>query len=211
MKWYDISMPITETMQVYKDRDANRPKLTADRSHDRDGICETRLQINLHTGTHLDAPLHMVDGGETIDSFPLSLSWLAATVLDLTGVRGAILPEHLKEDQIVPGQALLLQTQNSHSDRFQKDYVYLSAAAAKTIARIRPALIGIDALGIERSQEGHPTHKTLFAADVWVLEGLRLAKVKAGSGYDLHLLPLLLPGKEASPVRAVLSQQEKDL
>ena len=208
MKWFDITMPIEADMQVYKNRQQNKPVISVDRSHELDRICEHRLEINLHTGTHLDAPLHVLPDGMTIDSFPLELSRLPCTVIDLTDVRGGIMPADLPLQQIRPGSAVLIKTQNSYIDQFDPDYVFLTDEAARAAADQRPALIGIDALGIERGQPGHPTHKALFKENIWILEDLRLAAVDAGSDYFLNILPLNIKGKEASPVRAVLQWQE---
>ena len=211
MKWFDITMPIEADMQVYKNRQQNRPKISVDRSHAHDGICEHRLEINLHTGTHLDAPLHVLPDGISIDFFPLELSQLPCTVIDLTDVCGGIMLTDLPLEQIRQDSAVLIKTRNSYTDQFDPDYVFLTAEAARAAAKRRPALIGIDALGIERGQPGHPTHKALFKENIWILEGLRMADIKAGHGYVLNILPLNIKGKEASPVRAVLQQEKESI
>ncbi len=209
MKWMDISMPMHKTMQVYKNRDANRFRLTADRTHAQDHICENRMEINLHTGTHLDAPLHVIDGGNTISTFPLDLSQLPCQVLDLSGLRGSIKVKDLDLKAIRPGGAVLLKTDNSLTDAFDPEYVFLSIEGAAALADTGVRLVGTDALGIERGQPGHPTHRALMTRGVWILEGLRLAHTVAGTGWTLHVLPLNIVGAEASPVRAVLSRDDE--
>lgn len=200
-------MPLQHDMQVYKNREVNRPRLTDDRTHEDDKICEHRLEINLHTGTHLDASLHVLPDGKTIDAFPLQLSLLPVCLLDLTSVKGPIMPVDIMHADIPTGCALLLKTKNSLSDDFDPEFVYLSKEAAALIAEKKPALVGIDSLGIERGQPGHPTHKALFKQDIWILEGLRLAEVNPEKAYNLHILPLNIKDAEASPVRAVLSER----
>ena len=68
--------------------------------------------------------------------------------------------------------------------------------------------VGIDALGIERNQPGHPTHKILLGAGIVILEGLRLKGVPEGD-YFLAAPPLKLNGYEAAPVRAALIKWDK--
>lgn len=63
--------------------------------------------------------------------------------------------------------------------------------------------VGIDSLGIERSQEGHPTHKTLFNNSIIIVEGLRLKEVVEGE-YFMVIAPLKLEGTDGSPARALL-------
>ncbi|MNG35511.1 Kynurenine formamidase [compost metagenome] len=63
--------------------------------------------------------------------------------------------------------------------------------------------IGVDGLGIERSQQGYPTHRQLFRNNIIIVEGLRLKAVQPGT-YFLVVAPLKLIGVEAAPARAVL-------
>lgn len=205
MELYDLTMPMTPEMPVYKNREANRPSITRDRCHETDSIQESRFNINVHTGTHLDAPLHILPGGAAIETYPLERLQVACQVVDLSGAGRAINTAAFAGLDFCRDTAVLLKTANSNVDRFEQDYCYLTAAGAVYLAEKQLFLVGIDALGIERGQLGHPTHKALFASGAWILEGLRLQAVAAGN-YTLHLLPLLVPGAEASPVRAVLTR-----
>lgn len=65
--------------------------------------------------------------------------------------------------------------------------------------------MSIDALGVERAQEGHPTHKTLFAHDIIVIEGLTFKEVETGT-YFIVVAPLKLMDTDASPARVLLFQ-----
>lgn len=205
MEIYDLTMPMTPEMPVYKNRAANRPSITRDRCHETDSIQESRFNINVHTGTHLDAPLHILPAGAAIEAYPLERLQVACQVVDLSEAGRAIDATAFAGLNLRRDTAVLLKTVNSYVDRFEQDYCYLTAAGAAYLAEKQLFLVGIDALGIERGQPGHPTHKALFASDAWILEGLRLQAVAAGN-YTLHLLPLLVPGAEASPVRAVLTR-----
>lgn len=83
------------------------------------------------------------------------------------------------------------------------DFVYVAQDAAELLAACGVHGVGIDALGIERSQPGHPTHKTLFDKDIIVIEGLRLEDVPQGQ-YLLFALPMPLVGLDAAPARVLL-------
>ncbi|MCZ8513654.1 cyclase family protein [Paenibacillus filicis] len=202
-KLYDISTAIRPDMQVWKDNAAVRPTFENTSNHQTGQTYGTRIGIDAHTGTHLDAPLHMLDGGATIDTIPLQDLVGTARVLDLTRVVDAVTAEDLKPHAIQPGEWILLKTRNSFTDRWDDGFVFLRADGAAYLAELGIKGVGTDALGIERSQEGYPTHRTLMRAGVLILEGLRLADVPPGS-YFFVLAPLKLEGIEAAPARAFL-------
>ena len=84
--------------------------------------------------------------------------------------------------------------------------MYLEASGAAYLAEKKVKAVGIDYLGIEHSQPGHPTHENLLNADIVVIEGLRLHHVQPGS-YFFVCLPLNMIGTEAAPARAILMEK----
>ena len=95
---------------------------------------------------------------------------------------------------------------NKHENLFREDYVALTDKAAKYLVKKGIDLVGIDYLSIALFKETRPVHETLLSADVGVVEGLNLRGVSEGE-YELFVLPLLVPGKEASPARAILIER----
>ncbi len=203
MRILDISMTIHPEMMVYKNRDENRPVFTVTRDHSGGSAYETRVTLNLHTGTHLDAPLHILENGSTIDQMALDRLVTKCRVLDLSHVEDRITEQDLAGQPIEADDFVLLKTRNSQSETFEYDFVYLEESGARYLRDCKVRGVGIDALGIERGQPGHLTHRILMEAGIIILEGLRLAHADAGQ-YTLIALPLKLKGLEASLVRAVL-------
>lgn len=199
----DISMPITHSMPVYKGRDFKRPILSIDSDFSTGTAYETRLELNLHTGTHLDTPLHMVPGGYTLENVELSKVITGCKVLDLTDVEEKITDTDLSKFTINEGDFILLKTRNSYEDILETEFVYLDKSGANYLTKLKIKGVGIDALGIERNQPDHETHINLFTSDIMILEGLRLKDVEEGE-YLLSAAPILIPGAEAAPVRAYL-------
>lgn len=200
---HDISMQISSDMTVYKNRDENRPVVETVRSFEDSDAFESRLSMNLHTGTHIDMPLHMLEGGDTADNLDISRLITPCKVLELTGVEDRITSEHLKGKDISSGDFIIFKTVNSYSEEFNPEFIYLSHDAAVYLAQKGISGVGIDSLGIERAQSGHPTHKELLKNGIIILEGLRLKEVPEGE-YTLVALPLNIKGAEATPVRAIL-------
>lgn len=205
MRHIDVSMEISEDMMVYKDRDEKRPKKEMIAKYSERQMNESRMRIDLHTGTHIDAPFHMIDGGETIESIEIQSLIGKAKVLDLTDVEDGITSGNLEEKDISEGDFLLFKTKNSFSEKFDYDFIYLTEDGAAYLKNIRIRGVGTDALGIERSQPGHETHKILLGNGIVIIEGLRLNHVDEGE-YMMYALPLKIKGGDGAPARVVLSE-----
>jgi len=200
MKLYDVTAPIYEGMAVYKNKVEKQPKITTvTNGH----VTESRICLDVHTGTHVDAPLHMINEGNTIETIPLDKLIRPCKVFDLSKIEEKIKEDDLKDLSIETNDFVLFKTQNSFDEGFHFEFIYVAECAANFLAKRQISGIGIDALGIERAQEGHPTHRTLMGANVIIIEGLRLKDVPEGE-YFMVAAPLKIQGTDASPARVVL-------
>lgn len=203
MKFYDVTAEVYEGMPVYKNKEEKQPKFqTVTNGH----VTETRLSLDLHTGTHVDAPLHMINDGETMETIPLERLVRPVKLFDLTHVNDGITKEDIVDLPIEKGDFVLFKTSNSFDEEFNFEFIYVKEDAARYLAEKGIDGVGIDSLGIERAQEGHPTHRTLFQNDIIVMEGLRLKDVEAGQ-YFMVAAPLKVIGTDASPARVLLFEQ----
>jgi len=191
MKIFDISWPITNGMQEYKDRKS--VKLTQTSTIETDGSCSFELCMNNHTGTHVDGPSHMLPTGKNLAELGLDKLIGSAQVLDFTQCIEKITADDLKNVTLPTDQIILFQTRNS----------FRSVDKRFDLVEKKVKAVGIDYLGIERDQRGHPTHKALLQKDIPIIEGLRLGDVQSGQ-YMLYCLPLLIEGVDSAPARAVL-------
>lgn len=202
-KLYDISMMIEPGMQVYKNKEDKKPQFINASNFETGKTHETRIYMDAHCGTHLDAPLHMIRDGATIETIPLEQLVGPARVLDLTHVQDSIGREDLEPFGLQPGEWILLKTRNSLSDEFDFEFVYLNESGAIYAKELGLRGIGTDGLGIERAQPDYGTHRTLLNANILIVEGLRLKDVPAGN-YFMVIAPLKLTGIDAAPARAFL-------
>ncbi len=203
MKVYDISMTVTPDIITYNNNEVNKPIFENQANFDNSSHYETKVTTNLHTGTHIDAPLHMIEGGATIESYDISRFITPCRVLDLTHVTGMIHKADLEPFDVQSGEFLLFKTKNSWETEFNFEFISLGDDGAVYLAEIGIEGAGTDALGIERGQSDHMTHKSLLGKGVIIIEGLRLKEVPEGA-YQLIALPVKLAGVEAAPTRAVL-------
>jgi arylformamidase len=200
---YDVSMLIHEDIQVYKNKEEKKPIFKTQANHEDDQVHETQLTFNLHTGTHVDFPLHMIAKGKTSDTEEITNLIGSCKVLDMTKVKTSIGKEELEKHQIEEDDFLFFKTRNSNFETFLPDFVYLSEEGAKYLNSLKIRGVGTDGLGIERNQKEHPTHKILLENDIIIIEGLRLKDVPEKS-YDMVCLPLKIKGVEALPARVIL-------
>jgi len=210
MQIHDISMQISPDMPVYKGREEKRPRFKTVATHQDGSAHETEITLNLHTGTHLDAPLHMLAEGSDISYLDGKELIAPCQVFDLTSVEDKITATDLADLELKPNHYYLLKTRNSEPDFLNKhpeEFIYLAESGAEVIAAASPIGVGIDSLGIERAQPEHPTHKTLLGNGIIIIEGLRLQEIEAGD-YKLILAPLKIAGVEGAPARAFLLEED---
>jgi arylformamidase len=200
---YDISMTIEENMGVYKNIEEKRPVIKFDRKMPKDSINESSMCMNLHTGTHIDAPYHVDDLGDTIDAIDLTKLITMCRVLDLTNVNDGITRENLVDKKIKPEEFLLLKTRNSFTEEFDPNFVYVKKSGAEYLAEKGVIGVAIDSFGIERAQPEHETHKILFNKGITIIEGVRLKEIEEGE-YFMCALPLKIKGVDGAPARIVL-------
>lgn len=169
----------------------------------------SRWSMSAHTGTHVDARMHFVPGGWTMEDLDLARCVGPCRVVDLTGIAGRIGRADLEGSGVAGTARLLLKTRNSverllERGEFEEDYVAISREAAEYLVEIGVETVGVDYLSVEPyGDEEFPTHHALLGADVVLLEGLDLAEVEPGE-YLLACLPLKLEGADGAPARAVL-------
>ena len=200
MKMYDVTGTIYEGMTVYKNKPEKQPKLNQVTNG---YVTETRLELDVHSGTHIDAPLHMVVKGDTFETIPMENLVGQCKVFDLTDVEDGISKKDLEKFEIIKDDFILLKTKNSFEDTFNFDFIYLAQDGAEYLSELGVRGVGIDTLGIERSQEGHPTHKTLFTNNIIIIEGLRLKEIEQRE-YFMVAAPLKLVGTDGAPARVLL-------
>ncbi|MGD9629472.1 MAG: cyclase family protein [Pyrinomonadaceae bacterium] len=208
MAIYDVTVAISESVPIY-DGD---PKVKIDTFA---SIAEgsaanvSNVCFGAHTGTHVDAPNHFIDGTRRVDQLDIEKLIGRCIVVEVPGDVVAIEPEHLPDLSGV--ERIVFKTRNSEfwntpEDGFRTDFTYITPATAKALADTGIKLVGIDYLSIEApGAEGHPVHITLLEKEIVILEGLDLREIAAGE-YELICLPLKYTGGtgDGAPARTIL-------
>lgn len=196
MEIIDISVPIRTGMIIYPgDPEVRLERVKAIADGESANI--SKLDFGVHTGTHVDAPSHFIDGAAGAEALPLDA---------LNGPCEVVAMDSLDESAVaaVPAgtERVLFKTPNSElwaQDSFPDEFERLDGAAATALVERGVRLVGVDFLSVGDED----AHHVLLAAGVVPVEGLDLRGVEPGS-YELHCLPLLLVGSDGAPARAIL-------
>jgi arylformamidase len=169
----------------------------------------SRMDMGVHTGTHVDAPLHFISGGKPVDLLSLRMLTGRAYVLHLNDSIELITAAVLEKAEIPPRtRRLLFRTRNSKiwakgENGFKEDFVGISSDAAELLVKRGVKLVGVDYLSVAPYHASRPTHEILLKAGIVVVEGLNLCEISQGR-YTLYCLPLKLEGSDGAPARAIL-------
>lgn len=207
-QWIDISVGLHDGMVHFPD---NPPiQIGFVKAIDKGDVCNvSKISMGVHSGTHMDAPLHFLQDGRSIDTMPLSATIGRARVIEILDTESIKVAE-IEPYHIQMGERILFKTINSthywQTDVFEKNFVFISKEAAEYLGKVRIQTVGVDYLSVGSYFKGSPeTHRALLGAGVWIIEGLNLAPVAAGE-YELICLPLKIIGSEGAPARAILKK-----
>ena len=204
--WIDISVPLHKGMAHWPDNPPFEIERVLDQKRG-DVATVSKISLGVHTGTHMDAPLHFFEDGISIDQMPLTATIGQARVIEIHDPE-SIKPAELEQHNIQKDERILFKTRNStqnwQTDEFVKDFVYISHEAAEYLAKIQIQTVGMDYLSVGGFyKDGPETHRALLGAHIWIIEGLNLSAVQPGN-YELVCLPVKLEGAEGASARAVL-------
>jgi kynurenine formamidase/threonine dehydrogenase-like Zn-dependent dehydrogenase len=203
--WIDVTVPIQHEMVHYPGDPAVELRVTKhlDRG---DPATVSHLSLGVHTGTHVDAPVHFIGGAAGVDEFSIESMTGPARIIEIRD-KEICTAKDLAPFDISAGERVLLRTSNStrcwNVDTFVEDYAHIDISAAKFLAERRVRMVGIDYLSIGRGEDGPEVHRILLAAGVVIVEGLNLSNISPGR-YDVICLPLRILGGDGAPARVAL-------
>lgn len=208
MRIVDLSHPITEDMPVWPGSPA--PVFSPLGTIASDGFAEQLVALGSHTGTHLDAPAHMIEGGRTLDSF--DAAWFCGkgglVDLDMHDGHPVRRDELLRYQQLFEeSDYLLLRTGWSRywgMPGYFYRYPVLDPDTASWIAMFSLKGVGIDAPSFDiPDSRDYPVHKAFLGQDTLLVENLSSLDLLPEAGFMFCVFPPRIVRAEASPVRAV--------
>ncbi|HEX9249108.1 MAG TPA: cyclase family protein [Gemmatimonadaceae bacterium] len=174
-----------------------------------DGFTLSAYSMGAHSGTHIDAPMHFVRDGASIEQLSLASLIGPARVIDIPDEVQSINAAELNRHEWRGAPRVIFRTRSSlrgwmASSTFHRDFAYIAPDAAQLLADAGVQLVGVDYISAEQFGAPAPrTHQILLGKGIPIVEGLALGTVRAGD-YDLIVLPIKVAGHEGAPARAIL-------
>ena len=210
MPIYDVTVPVSNELPTWPTDPG--VEISDYRSFSAgDGVNVSTLNLGAHTGTHVDAPAHFIEGAAKVESLSLDALIGDALVIEVPEEFQAIDIAFVQKHFLAGTERVLFKTRNSAfwsepEPQFHTDFSYLDLPAAKWLVEQGIKLVGIDYLSIEEyDSPKHETHLALLSYGVVILEGLNLTDIPGGK-YELICLPLRLRNSkgDGAPARVVL-------
>lgn len=208
----DLSHTIIQDMPVFPGDP--KPQIIKFSDVREKGYGLSKIILGSHTGTHIDAPSHMIPDGATLDEIPLEKLMGEALVADLTQINlgEEIKSTHLQKHDVKEGEILLLCTSTSSrwGDKgILTNYPHLSLEAADWLIDRKVKAFGVDCMSIEKyGEKGHPVHDRLLSNKIPIIENLANLDLVKGLRIFFICLPLKLKGTDGAPARALAIEFE---
>ena len=174
-----------------------------------DGLTLSKYDLGAHSGTHIDAPMHFIKDGASIDAVKIQSLIGPARVIVIADSVQAITAAELNRHEWKGAERILFRTRSSShgwmdSAQFHRDFAYVAGDAAELMAAAGVKLVGIDYISAEQFAAPAPlAHRALLGKGIPIVEGLDLRNAPAGD-YDLIILPIKVAAHEGAPARAIL-------
>ena len=208
MKIIDLTHTIEARMPVYPH--TVPPRIEPALSLEQDGYRETSLNVWSHTGTHIDAPSHLLAAGASLDQLPIQQFFGLALKLEVSGFAGREIPLDFVQafaDKLKTCEFLVLHSgweQKWGEDGYFHGYPTLSREAAEYLAGFSLQGLGLDMISADApGRDDLPIHRALLSQGMIIVENLCGLDQVLGDLFLLCVLPLKYADADGSPIRAV--------
>lgn len=208
MRIIDLTHQVAPDMPVYPGTE--QPVFITACSIEDDGFLENRITMYSHTGTHVDAPAHLLKNHKTLDLFGIDHFHGPALRLDFENLASGLIDipelEPHRED-INKIDYLLIHTGWSRhwgAEEYYSGYVVLSIEAAQWLTQFNLKGIGLDTISADPADtEDYPVHKAFLQEDIIIIENLNNLRSLPYSNFNFSCFPIKFKNADGSPVRAV--------
>lgn len=204
MKYIDLTHTFVDNMPAFPgDPVTTLKQMTTIEQH---GYIDHQLKTMMHVGTHMDAPLHMLEGGKYMSEIPVDHFMGPGVLLDARNTE-VIDRDLLKGISIAQGSVVLALTgmeKKYKTPSYDTDYPPLTESFAHALVEARVSILGLDFINPDKPKdELYPVHKILLSEEILIIENLmNLESLVGVHNFEIYAFPMKLHA-EAAPVRVV--------
>lgn len=204
--YIDLTHEISSQMPYYPGTPA--PSLRRLCSIEDSGYTELEIAINTHTGTHIDAPAHIIPNGLNLNDFEISRFTGTAICIDCTSldeIGAEMISQSIESSRSVEFIVLKTGWSNKWGDKsYFEGFPVLTEAAARFIAAKKIKVVCMDVISADKIKDTHlPVHNILLGSGVMIAENLNIPdNLPVGTAFDIYLIPLKIKEADGSPLRA---------
>jgi kynurenine formamidase len=207
MKIIDLTHTFTDNMPVYPGDPESSLKQTA--HIEKDTYNDHQLSTLMHVGTHMDAPLHMIPNGKTMDQIDPERFFGKGVLINAKGK--SKIDEELVEDISIPDNSIVIVytgfSEQYRTASYYENIPFMTEEFANKMLEHKVKIVGMDILGPDKDQPW-PTHKILLGNEILIIENLtNLDKLEEVSNFEVIALPAKLQA-DAAPVRVIAKIQD---
>ncbi|MBK5251721.1 MAG: cyclase family protein [Peptostreptococcaceae bacterium] len=209
MKIFDLTHLIEPDMPVFPGTEP--PEIIKANTIEKDGFEEKILKMYSHTGTHMDAPAHLLRNGKTLDRYDAEHFFGKAFVIDSSGAAGGIIEKNSlkeRENEIREADYVLFHTDWSRywgEDEYYDNFPCLDIDAAMYLASFSLKGVGFDTISADPVEDLLLTnHRIILGKGMVIVENLKdLDRLIGEDIFWFSCMPLKTINADGSPVRAI--------
>ena len=203
MTLYDLTIEMSTQTTVFP----GDPKVQIDTLCDvakGDNFTLKHFHFGNHTGTHIDFPAHIIEGGQQSQDYPIDYLRGNGKIIEIAD-DNHVCANHIKAADIKQGDIVFFKTSNTrkalHKGCFNPNFVAIEKEAAMALVAIGVKIVGIDYLSVDKFEdELLATHHALLSHNVLVVENVKLDQIPAGN-YHINISPIRFSHADGLPVR----------
>lgn len=200
MKFVDLSVVVNEETPAYP----GDPRIEIETLGEfgKDGYNDHKVCFGIHSsGTHIDAPNHMIDGGKTLDQVPLDQFIGHGKLVEIKDKKFDLAA--VKQSSIGEGDIVLFHTGISdiyHKPEYYSDRPAMNEEIANDLVEKKIKMIGLDMCSPDK--EPFPVHRILLSAGILIIENLTNLDKLVGKEFTVYTLPIKL-ALDGAPARVI--------
>ncbi|MGE4317643.1 MAG: cyclase family protein [Deferribacterales bacterium] len=213
MKIIDLTHTIEEGMPVYPGTEP--PLLKQANTIKEHGFAEKLITMFSHTGTHMDAPCHILEGRKSLSDIDVNDLYGKACLIDVSGVTGKITADLLKgySEKLKNSEIAVFYSGWDRywgEDRYYNDFPVMDIPAAEYLVSTGIKGLAVDVISVDSVDcVNLDVHRVLFKSEIFVAENLKGLERLLGLDFYLGVFPLNIPKGDGSPVRALAFLPER--